>query len=134
MNNKKNKIAAIYTKDFSTYKDKNKSLEIQSKICIQEAKQRGYEISRIYTDNENEQTEFLQMLKDMKNQKFEVLIIAEFSRISRKNRYLSEFFKQFENSNINLISIAQQINTAIPIGRLMFNLIGTFIESKESIL
>ena len=70
----------------------------------------------------------------MKNQKFEVLIIAEFSRISRKNRYLSEFFKQFEDSDINLISIAQQINTAIPIGRLMFNLIGTFIESKESIL
>ncbi|MGL4652481.1 recombinase family protein [Cetobacterium sp.] len=135
MNNKINKIAAIYIRVSTTYQEEGNSLEKQKERCLQEAKEKGYEISEIYTDVESgskdDRSGFLQMLTDMKLHKFHVLIVTEFSRISRKTRTLLEFLEQFQNNGVDLISITQSIDTTTPVGKLMFSLTGVLAEFER---
>ena len=51
------------------------------------------------------------MQNEMKEHKFHVLIVTEFSRISRKTRILLEFLEQFQNHEVDLIAITQKIDT-----------------------
>lgn len=135
MNNQINKIAAIYIRVSTTYQEEGNSLEKQKERCLQEAKEKGYEVSQIYTDVESgskdDRTGFLQMLNDMKEHKFHVLIVTEFSRISRKTRTLLEFLEQFQNYGVDLISITQKIDTTTPVGKLMFGLTGILAEFER---
>lgn len=135
MNNKTNKIAAIYIRVSTTYQEEGSSLEKQKERCLQEAKEKGYDVSQIYTDVESgskdDRTGFLQMLNDMKEHKFHVLIVTEFSRISRKTRTLLEFLEQFQNHGVDLISITQNIDTTTPVGKVMFGLTGILAEFER---
>ena len=51
------------------------------------------------------------MQNEMKEHKFHVLIVTEFSRISRKTRILLDFLEQFQNHEVDLIAITQKIDT-----------------------
>lgn len=135
MDTETNKIVAIYIRVSTTYQEEGNSLEKQKERCLQEAKEKGYEVSQIYTDVESgskdDRTGFLQMLNDMKEHKFHVLIVTEFSRISRKTRTLLEFLEQFQNYGVDLISITQKIDTTTPVGKLMFGLTGILAEFER---
>lgn len=135
MSNNINKIAAIYIRVSTTYQEEANSLEKQKERCLQEAKEKGYEVSQIYTDVESgskyDRTGFLQMLNDMKEHNFHVLIVTEFSRISRKTKTLLEFLEQFQNHGVDLISITQKIDTTTPVGKLMFGLTGILAEFER---
>lgn len=135
MNNNTNKVAAIYIRVSTTYQEEGNSLEKQKERCLQEAKEKRYEVSQIYTDVESgskdDRTGFLQMLNDMKEHKFHVLIVTEFSRISRKTKTLLEFLEQFQNHGVDLISITQKIDTTTPVGKLMFGLTGILAEFER---
>ncbi|MGL5624594.1 recombinase family protein [Cetobacterium sp.] len=135
MINSKNKTSAIYIRVSTTYQEEGNSLEKQKERCLQEAKEKGYEVSEIYTDVESgskdDRSGFLQMLSDMKQSKFQVLIVTEFSRISRKTRTLLEFLEQFQNNGVDLISITQKIDTTTPVGKLMYSLTGILAEFER---
>lgn len=135
MKKEEKKISAIYARVSTTYQEEGNSLEKQKERCIQEAKEKGYEVSQIYTDVESggkdDRTGFLQMLKDMKEHKFHVLIVTEFSRISRKTRTLLELLEDFQNHRVDLISITQKIDTTIPTGKLTFGLTSMFAEFER---
>ncbi|MGL5625007.1 recombinase family protein, partial [Cetobacterium sp.] len=126
---------AIYIRVSTISQEEGNSLENQRERCNQAATERGYVVSKTYTDVESgskdNRSGFLQMLNDMKEHKFDVLIVTEFSRISRNNRTLLELLEQFKNYGVDLISITQEIDTTTPVGKLMFGLTGILAEFER---
>lgn len=127
--------AAIYIRVSTTYQEEGNSLEKQKERCLQEVKEKGYEVSQIYTDVESgskdDRTGFLQMLSDMKEHKFHVLIVTEFSRISRKTKTLLEFLEKFQSHGVDIISLTQTMDTTTPVGKLTFGLTSMVAEFER---
>lgn len=133
--NTERKKAAIYIRVSTAYQEEGNSLEKQKERCLQEARERGYEVSQVYTDVEsgskNDRIGFLQMMNDMEKHKFHALIVTEFSRISRKVKTLLDFLERLENHRVILISITQKMDITNPIGKLLYNLTSVFAEFER---
>lgn len=129
------KIVSIYIRVSTTYQEEGNSLEKQKERCLQEAREKGYQVNKVYADVESgskdDRVEFMQMINDMKEKKFDILIVTEFSRISRKTKTLLEFLELFQNYGVDLISITQKIDTTTPVGKLMFGLTGILAEFER---
>lgn len=117
---------AIYIRVSTIYQEEGNSLENQKERCLQAAIERGYMVSKIYTDVESgskdDRSGFLEMLSDMKEHKFHALIITEFSRISRNAKTLLELLEEFQTRGVDIISLTQTIDPKTPIGKFTFGL------------
>ncbi|MFK8040392.1 MAG: recombinase family protein [Rickettsiaceae bacterium] len=63
----------------------------------------------------------------------DTLVITEFSRMSRSLPHLLELVKEFENKNIHLISLRENIDTSSPSGRAFLSIIGAISQMELEI-
>ncbi|MCH8272925.1 MAG: recombinase family protein [Candidatus Marinimicrobia bacterium] len=118
--------AAIYCR-VSTY-DQTKG-ELTS-TQVQEDKLRKYcdlkdwEVVKVYTDDGKSaatlnRPEFQQLLFDAKRKKFSVLLATRFDRISRNNRDWFNLISQFEELNVDIVTLSPELDTTTTPGRLV---------------
>lgn len=127
--------AAIYCRVSTTMQEDSNSLENQISRCKQYCDFRGFEIDKVYTDVEtginDSRPAFLDIQKAAANKEFDVIIVTELQRLSRKLTTLLAFVIELENHNVNFISISQNFDTTSAIGRAMLKLIGVFAEFER---
>jgi len=63
------------------------------------------------------------MLADIKNGRITGLIFSKLARLSRNIKELLDFAELFRQSNADLISLAESIDTSTPAGRMFYNII-----------
>ena len=118
MDDKKLKVA-IYTRVSTD--DQNP--ETQKQMIVDYCKIRGYEIIGIYNDvysgAKDSRPEFDILLNDLRQRKFDAIAVYKLDRIGRSLQHLLQLFQEFNNKNIEFISITQNINTNTPEGKLM---------------
>ncbi|MDR2879435.1 MAG: recombinase family protein, partial [Fusobacteriales bacterium] len=119
--------AVIYARVSTTMQEDNESLKYQIIKCQEFCNLKEYNIIKIIQDVESggkdTRAGFLELQEDIKNSIFDVLIVYESSRISRKTLTMIKFVNILQEQDIRFISISQpELDTTTPTGMLFFNI------------
>lgn len=101
------KKAVIYTR---TARPDLASNEKQKSLCLNFARQNGYEIVRIYTDNGSPGTNakrpaFRELINNRKSSDWDIVLISDCSRFFRKPRSFIKYIKALRRAGKELISV-----------------------------
>ena len=65
---------------------------------------------------------------------FDCVLIRKFDRFARSTRHLLTALEEFDYLGVRFISVQDQIDTASPMGRAMFTIIGAMAEFESSLI
>ncbi|TCC94977.1 recombinase family protein [Pedobacter hiemivivus] len=68
------------------------------------------------------------MLKDLRSGRITGLIFSKLARLARNTKELLEFGDIFRKANADMVSLAEQIDTSSPAGRLLFTILAALSE------
>ena len=134
MENKK-LIAALYLR-VSTINQSTENQRIElEKYC----EVNGYEIFRIYKDEAISGTttsrpELDLMLQDMREQKFQAVVVWKFDRLGRSTAHLLQVLEELKNKNVRLIATSQNIDTSSAMGEFFFTILAGFSQMERELI
>lgn len=67
--------------------------------------------------------EYQRMMKDVRAEKIDLILVADISRLSRSVHDFSVLLKDLEQYNASYLSMKEQFDTTTPAGRLMINMV-----------
>lgn len=123
-------VAAIYARK-SKFTEKGDSITNQINLCKQYLENLNITNFKVYKDEgfsgkNIDRPEFLKMLEDAKQKKFNVLICYKLDRISRSVADFSNLIIELEKLNISFISVNEQFDTSSAMGRAMMYICSVF--------
>lgn len=129
---------AIYARVSTT--DQNP--EAQLSALREFSSRRGFEIHREYVDYVTGDTakrrrrapEFDTLMADARKRYFDCVLVWKYDRFARSLATLVAALSEFSALGIDFISHTQNIDTTTPMGRLFFNVIGSFAEFERDII
>lgn len=130
------KTAAIYARR-SKVVETGDSIETQIQLCTNYLKNLGIIDTITYSDEgfsgkNTERPQFIQLLKDAREKKFQVLICYKLDRLSRNMADFSSLIKDLEEYNIGFISVVEQFDTNTAMGKAMMYICSVFSELERS--
>ena len=110
----------------------------QQQIIEEFCKRMGYEIYDTYIDEnwsgaKESRPEFDRLIIDMRNHRFEGIVVYKLDRIGRSLQHLLQLFEEFKNNQIQFISVTQNINTDTPDGRMFLKMIMVMAEYEREL-
>ena len=75
-----------------------------------------------------------ELLGDMRKRKFDVLIVWSLDRLARSLKQLLSIAEDCKSLDVDLVSLRQNIDSTLPAGRLMFQLLGAIAEFERELL
>lgn len=132
-------IAAIYSRK-SKFSAKGDSIENQVQMCKDYAnnQMKDKQISQfiIYEDEgfsgkNTNRPEFLKLLRDINQKRFDILICYRLDRISRNVADFSSTLDLLQKQNIDFVSIREQFDTRSPMGRAMIYIASVFAQLER---
>ncbi|WP_338043104.1 recombinase family protein [Latilactobacillus graminis] len=73
-----------------------------------------------------------QMLEDVKDNKFDVVVVWKYSRLARNLKDLLVFVDQFERNNVAFYSVDESFDTSTIVGKMMLQILGSFAEMERN--
>lgn len=127
--------AAIYAR-VST---EEQNADNQVVVCREYCERNGHEVFKVYQDNavsgmKTSRPAFDEMLRDMRQYKFQCIVVVRLDRIGRSLQHLISMFEEFKIKGVNFISVSQDIDTTSAVGKLQLHLIGAFAEYERNII
>lgn len=130
-----NERCVVYARVSTEKQEEKDSLLNQIKRCVAYAEMRGFEVIRTLSDVESgskdDRKEYLILKKMIEQELFDVLIVWEFSRISRNAKEFISISEELKKHNIDLVCIQQQIDTSTITGKAIANLIAVISELER---
>ena len=125
---------AIYVR-VSTDKQDHKQ---QIKLCEKHCEIKGYEVFKVYSDVISGKTTsrpaFNEMIKDMRNYKFNAIVVTKMDRIGRSLQHLLSLFDEFNNKGVQFIAVTQNIDTTTSAGKLQMQILAAFAEFERNLI
>lgn len=127
---------ADYTRK-SIYSDKSDSTQAQYNFAVEYCKihYTDYEIYRYddegYTGANTARPAYNKMIKDIADGKINIVLCYKIDRISRDVNDFSNFFSFLTDHNVKFVSIKEQIDTSIPLGRAMMYVSSVFAQMER---
>lgn len=69
-----------------------------------------------------------------RNREIDCVLVWKFDRFARSTRHLLTALEEFDHLGVRFISLQDQIDTASPMGRAMFTIIGAMAELESSLI
>lgn len=127
---------AIYSRK-SKFTGKGESIQNQIDLCKEYA-EKHFRVNEFYIyedegySGENiKRPKYTKLLKDLKKNKFDVLICYRLDRISRNISDFSGIVELLEKYNIDFVSIREQFDTSTPMGRAMMYIASVFAQLER---
>ena len=102
------------------------------------AKNRGWEVTRIYRDKISGTTTtrpgLSELMTDAKKKKVDVVLVWRFDRFARSVSHLLQALETFKELGIDFVSISEQVDTATPTGKMVFTVLGAVAELERSLI
>ena len=112
--------------------------DIQQEQLEKVATQRGWEVVKIYTDRASGSKESRPgldaLMADARAGKINTVMVIQFDRFARSARQLILALEEFQSIGVDFISLRENLDTASPVGKMMFTLVAGFAEMERGIL
>jgi DNA invertase Pin-like site-specific DNA recombinase len=73
-------------------------------------------------------------MASVRNREIDCVLVWKFDRFARSTRHLLTALEEFDYLGVRFISVQDQIDTASPMGRAMFTIIGAMAELESSLV
>lgn len=125
---------AIYCRVSTEEQDADK----QEFICQEYCKRNNFEVFKVYKDvmtgASSSRPSFNQLLEDMREYKFNTIMVTKLDRMGRSLSHLLSLFDEFNNKGVHFIATTQNIDTTSASGRLQLQILGAFAEFERGII
>ncbi|MGZ2403034.1 recombinase family protein [Rhizobium ruizarguesonis] len=74
------------------------------------------------------------LMASARNRDLDCVLVWKFDRFARSTRHLLTALEEFDHLGVRFISVQDQIDTASPMGRAMFTIIGAMAELESSLI
>ena len=127
-------LAAIYCRVSTEEQDADK----QEYICKEYAQRNNHKVYKVYKDvvsgASTNRTQFNQLLTDMRNYKFKLIIVTKLDRLGRSLQHLLSLFTEFGSKGVHFVATTQNIDTTNAAGKLQLQILGAFAEFERNII
>ncbi len=114
------------------------NVDKQEGICKEYCKRNNLIIYKIYKDVISGKTtsrpSFDKLLYDMRQYKFNCIMVTKLDRIGRSLKHLLSLFDEFIVKGVNFIATTQNIDTSTASGKLQLQILGAFAEFERNII
>jgi site-specific DNA recombinase len=113
---------------------------LNQEIELREYCRRNYiDIFEIYKDegvsgSKTSRPELDKMLKDMRDKRFDSVVVWKFDRLGRSTAHLLQVLEEMKNKGIVLIATSQNIDTSTPMGKFFFTILSGFAEMEREMI
>jgi len=126
---------AIYVRVSTEQQDTKPQIDLCKAAC----ERLGHEIYKIYSDDavsgtKTSRPSFDEMLKDMRDYKFNCVMVTKLDRIGRSLQHLLSIFNEFNVKGVHFIAVTQNIDTTSSAGKLQMQIMGAFAEFERNII
>jgi len=125
---------AIYCRVSTEEQDYRSQIEMCRKYC----QVNNHEVFKVYADIQSGKTtsrpQFDEMLRDMRQYKFNAVMVTKLDRIGRSLQHLLSLFDEFSNKGVQFIAVTQNIDTTTSAGKLQMQIIGAFAEFERNLI
>jgi putative DNA-invertase from lambdoid prophage Rac len=125
---------AIYCRVSTEEQDADKQEYICKEFCLRN----NFEVFKVYKDVISGKTtsrpEFNNLLNDMRQFKFNCIMVTKLDRIGRSLQHLISLFNEFNSRGIHFIATTQSIDTSNAAGKLQLHILGAFAEFERNII
>jgi DNA invertase Pin-like site-specific DNA recombinase len=112
--------------------------ETQLHDLRQMAAQRGYHLTREYTDKisgtKAKRPGLDELLRDARQGRFDVVLVWACDRIARSTRHFLEVLDELSHLNVEFVSFRESIDTGGPLGRAIVVIIGAIAELERNLI
>lgn len=137
MLNQKSKVGLYVRVSTQEQAKEGYSLEEQTERLKKYCEAMGWDIYRIYTDGgysggNTDRPALQEMIKDIKDNKFEKVVVYKLDRLSRSQ--LDTLFlieKVFLANNTDFVSMSENFDTSTPFGRAMIGILAVFAQLER---
>lgn len=131
--------AALYTRVSTSQQVDGISLQLQEERLRSYATAMGWEIVEIYVDAglsgaSKDRPEYQRMLADVKERRFDVILVYKLDRLTRSVRDFHELTSLLDSYGVGLVSVTQNIDTSSPTGRLLRNVLVDFANFERELI
>lgn len=117
----------------------DQDITVQVKDCTRYCEAHGIEIYLIYQDNgfsgsRDRRPAFDEMLADMRQYKFNCIVVSKLDRIGRSLRHLLSLFEEFKTKGVHLVAVSQNIDTSGAAGQLQLHILSAFAEYERALI
>lgn len=124
---------AIYVRVSMREQVEGYSLDAQEQACRQLAKDRGYEIVRIYRDEglsgkTTERPAFQQMMRDAEAGMLDLVLVHKLDRFSRSVVDVLLSLQVLEERHVAFVSVSENFDFASPVGRVTLTMLSAIAE------
>lgn len=126
--------AAIYCRVSTKKQEDSESLAYQIKKCKQfcEMKEFSYDVYEdVKSGATSNREDYQQLIEDIKNSNFNVIVVSELSRISRNFYDFAEFLKVLETEKISFVAIKEGFDSSTGIGDMFIKIAAVFAEYER---
>ncbi len=123
---------------YSTVSTEIQNTEGQEAEMKEYAKNRGWEVTKIYRDKmsgaKSSRPELDELMADAKKRKMDIVLVWRFDRFARSVSHLLHALESFRLVGIEFVSISEQVDTSTPTGKMVFTVLGAVAELERSLI
>jgi len=126
---------------YSRVSTKDQNVETQLLQLKDYCGKNSFEVYKEYNDigvsgSKNSRPQLDQMLKDIRQGMFDIVIIYKLDRLGRSLKHLLDMLSEFRNKKIRLISVSDNIDTKDdnPMSRAFWQMLGVFAEFERELI
>jgi DNA invertase Pin-like site-specific DNA recombinase len=112
--------------------------EVQEIPLRQMLQQRGWDLTRVYSDRMSDAKEdrpgLKSLMQDAKRGEFQVVLVWRFDRFARSIEQLVLALAEFRALGIDFVSCQEALDTSTPMGKAMFTIIAAMAELERNVI
>jgi DNA invertase Pin-like site-specific DNA recombinase len=119
--------------------DKGQDPELQLRELRDYCQRRGWVVAGEYVDvgvsgAKDSRPELNKLMADASRRKFDGIVVWKFDRFARSVSHLLRALETFRSLGIEFVSYSEAIDTATPVGKMTFTVLGAVAELERSLI